>query len=91
VAVTEDLAGDLAAARGRDFDELGNRLRETVLATQEVAEDGLKMAVGEEAARLELGVARRVGRSGHQRLAFALRASMAAALSAPVGSSSCLK
>ena len=55
VAVAEDLAGDLAAARGRDFDELSDGRGKSVVAAKEVAEDGLQVAVGEEAARLEIG------------------------------------
>ncbi len=93
VAVAEDLAGDLVARGGGDFDELGGEGRQVVAAAEIVAEDGLEMAVREPGARVEGRGSE--GLQGHpaglagwggarpRRKAWALRA--------PVGSSSCLK
>ena len=53
VAVTEDLARDLIVGCGRDFDEDGFGFGEVAVAGEIVAEDGLEVAVGEEAAGLE--------------------------------------
>jgi hypothetical protein len=53
--VAENLARDLVFSRRRDLDELGLGRRKAVLAREIVAEDGLKMAVLQEAPRLEIG------------------------------------
>ena len=55
VALAENLAGDLRAAGGADFNELGDGWREMVLAGEEVAGDGLQVTVGEPATRMKRG------------------------------------
>jgi hypothetical protein len=99
VAVAEDLAGHLVVGGRGDFDELGFGRREVVFAGEIVAEDGLEMAVGEEAAGLEVGFEDVLLEDGGHHCgpapwaAWTLTASerKAVALRAPVGSSSCLK
>ncbi len=55
VAVTEDLAGHLIVGGRGDFDELVFGGRKVVFAGEIVADDGLEVAIGEEAAGLEIG------------------------------------
>lgn len=90
VAVAEDLAADLVVGRGGDLDQDGLWRRELVLARKVVAEDGLEVAVLEEAA----GAEGREVLGGHYSFpAGCVRSAVRrlAAFSAPVGSSSCLK
>ena len=53
VALAEDLGGDLRAARGGNLDKLGDGRGQMILAREEVAGDGLQVAVGEPAARVK--------------------------------------
>jgi len=53
VTLAEDLAGDLRAARGTDFNELGRRPGQMILPREEVSGDGLQMTVGEPATRMK--------------------------------------
>jgi hypothetical protein len=62
VAEAENAAGDLLADGGRDLDELSGGWREMIGARKEVSEDGLQMAVAEEAAGYK--------RRGDERLRF---------------------
>ena len=102
VALAEDLAGDLASVRWRHLYELVYRRREMMAARKGVAEDGLRVAVGDAQPGMKRSIsvgpwcrgACGLGTSSHSRTpASSLPAawSSATALSAPVGSSSCLK
>jgi len=57
VTLAEYLAGDLGAVRGRDFYELPRGWRKMAGAREEVAGDGLQVAVAEPGAWMECGVA----------------------------------
>ena len=96
MALAKHLAGDLVGSGWGDFDEFCRRRREVVRARKEVAGNGLKMSVAQPGAGLEGCDGEgfeAVGRRGHHPAtdAFAAARRKALALSAPVGSSSCLK
>jgi len=96
VAVAANLARDLLCSRRRDFDKLWLGWRQAIGARQKVAGERLQMAIAEEApwlkfrgvdgSQFELGwLDQRVPASARMRVRKAV------ALSAPDGSSSCLK
>ena len=94
--MAEDLAGDLVWRGAGDFDELSLGRREMVGAREVVAQDGLDVAVLRESARPEFGGGEggfRLGGGWHYCLPACAEASARklVALSAPEGSSSCLK
>jgi hypothetical protein len=64
VTVAADLAGDLAVGSGSDLDELRLGWWKGIDAREEVARNGLNVAVAEETARKEFGG---MGRDGFER------------------------
>jgi len=96
VAVAANLARDMLFSRRRDFDKLWLGRWQVVAARQKVAGERLQMAVAEKAPWLKVrgvdGGLFELGWLDQSVPALArIRLRKAAALSAPAGSSSCLK
>src|SRR5258707_515699 len=94
VAVAEDLARNLVCGRGRHLDQLCFRRRKAVDPRQIVAGDGLQMSVVQKTPWTKIFDVTLHSFDlycGHQHPPALARSRNAVALSAPVGSSSCLK